>query len=141
MHICLDDRRVALRGRGHRSLFPVRCRLVDECSDDGTTRHRCPGAGDGASPMRATASLRSRQPIHQRAIYSSGSWPIMALSARRAGRETFGTTQRWRASSRHSKPSAQRASCIARGMRPRQTCSITSSASTIQNAGTSGSVT
>ena len=32
-------------------------------------------------------------------------------------------------------------SCIARGMRPRQTCSITSSASTIRNAGTPGSVT
>jgi putative transposase len=34
-------------------------------------------------------------------------------------------TPRWRASSRHSKPSAPRASCIARVMRPRQTCSIT----------------
>jgi hypothetical protein len=35
---------------------------------------------------------------------------------------------------------AQRVSYIARGMRPRQTCSITSSASTIRNAGTRGSV-
>jgi hypothetical protein len=69
LHICLDDRRLALRGRGHRSLLPARCRLVDECGDDGTARHRCLGDGDLATGQTrcATASLRSRQPIHQRA--------------------------------------------------------------------------
>jgi len=51
------------------------------------------------------------------------------------------TTPRWRALLVTQNRSAQRASCIARGMRPRQTCSITSSASTIRNAGTPGSVT
>jgi putative transposase len=38
LHICLDDRRLALRRRRHRSVLPAGCRLVDERSDDGTAR-------------------------------------------------------------------------------------------------------
>src|SRR5205807_9544799 len=70
LHICLDDRRLALRRRGHRSVLPAGCRLVDECSDDSTARHRCPGDGDLATRQTrcAAASLRSRQPIHERAV-------------------------------------------------------------------------
>ena len=44
-------------------------------------------------------------------------WQSRPARLRRADRATFGTTPRWRASSRHSKPSAPRASCIARGMK------------------------
>ena len=46
LHICLDGRRLALRRRRHRPLLPTCCRLVDERSDDGATRHRCSGDGN-----------------------------------------------------------------------------------------------
>ena len=48
-------------------------RLVDERSDDRPARHRRPGDGDLAPgrARRAAASLRSRQPIHQRAVPAS----------------------------------------------------------------------
>jgi hypothetical protein len=42
LHLCVDSGRLALRGRRHRSVLTPCGRLVDECQDDGTTRHRCP---------------------------------------------------------------------------------------------------
>jgi hypothetical protein len=44
--------------------------------------------------------------------------------------------RQWRASSRRSRPSVQRVKSTGRGMRRKLTCSTTSSASTIRNAGT-----
>ena len=70
LHLCLDRGRLALRGSRHRSVLPARGRLVDERSDDGAARHRCSGDGDLATGQArcAAASLRSRQPIQQRAV-------------------------------------------------------------------------
>src|SRR5262249_40170802 len=56
--------------RRHRPLLPACGGLVDERRYDSTARHRCPGDGDLASRKArcAAASLRSRQPVHQRAV-------------------------------------------------------------------------
>jgi putative transposase len=60
---------------------------VDEHGDDSAARHRCPGDGDLATRQarRAAASLRSRQPIHQRAIPA-----VDGRSQRRLLDEPFG---------------------------------------------------
>ena len=70
LHLYLDGGRLALCGSRRRSVLPARGRLVDERGDDGPARHRCSGDGDLAARQTrcAAASLRSRQPIHQRAV-------------------------------------------------------------------------
>ena len=70
LHLRVDSGRLALCRCRHRSVLPSRGRLVDECRDDGTARDRRPGDGDLATRQarRAAASLRSRQPIHSRAV-------------------------------------------------------------------------
>ena len=70
LHLCVDGRRLALCGCRRRSLLSPGRRLVDERSNDGAVRHRCPGDGDLATRQArcATASLRSWQPVHQRAV-------------------------------------------------------------------------
>jgi hypothetical protein len=48
-HLCLDGSGLALCGRRRRSVLAPGSRLVDERSDDGAARHRCPGDGDLAT--------------------------------------------------------------------------------------------
>jgi len=57
-----------------------------------------------------------------------------------AGQATCGTTPPWRASSHRSRSSGPVARPIGHATKPEQTCSITSSASTMPNAGTRRSV-
>ena len=70
LHLRLDRGRLVLRGRRHRSVLSPRGWLVDERSNDSSARHRCPGDGDLAAwqARRTAASLRSRHPVHQRAV-------------------------------------------------------------------------
>ena len=61
---------LALCGCRRRSLLSPGRWLVDEHSNDGAVRHRCPGDGDLATRQArcAAASLRSWQPVYQRAV-------------------------------------------------------------------------
>ena len=70
LHLRLDGRGLALRGGRARPLLAPHRRLVDECGDDGRARHRCARHGDLAARTTkgAAASLRPRQPVHERAV-------------------------------------------------------------------------
>jgi hypothetical protein len=78
LHVCVDGRGLALCGCGRRSVLAACGRLVDERCDDGPTRDRRAGDGDLATRQArcAAASLRSRQPVRQRAVPEAnvGSW-------------------------------------------------------------------
>src|ERR1700722_16348136 len=66
----MDSGGLALCGCRRRPLLTPRGWLVDECRDDVPVRHRRSGDGDLATRQArcACSSLRSRQPIHQRAV-------------------------------------------------------------------------
>ena len=70
LHLHLDRRGLAVRRGRHRPVLQARRRLVDERHDDGAARHRRADHGDLApgQARRSAASLRPRQPIHQRAV-------------------------------------------------------------------------
>ncbi|SDE16554.1 HTH-like domain-containing protein [Bradyrhizobium brasilense] len=70
LHLCLDSGGLALRGCRHRPVLAAGGGVVDECRDDRLTCYRCAGDGDLATRQAgcAAASLRSRQPVHQRAV-------------------------------------------------------------------------
>ena len=71
LHLCVDSRRLALRGCRGRSVLAACGRLVgSNTAMTSAARHRCPGDGNLATRRArcAAASLRSRQPIHQRAV-------------------------------------------------------------------------
>jgi len=65
-----DGGRLALCGSSHRPVLAPDGGLVDERGDDRPTRHRCPGDGDLATGQARcpAASLRPRQPVHQRTV-------------------------------------------------------------------------
>ena len=120
----------------HRSVLPACGWLVDKRSDDGATRHRRSDDGDLATGQArgAAASLRPRQPIQQRAVpalmadhgvvcsmsYSGNVWNNAAMESFFSSLKTERTARKM----------------TGHGMGRRPTRSTTSSASTIQNAGT-----
>ena len=77
LHLHLDERGLALRGRRARSLLPPRRRLVDAVRDDQPARDRraahgglAPRAGRDRAP-----SLGSGQPVHQRSLPAPAAGP------------------------------------------------------------------
>lgn len=70
LHLYLDGRRLALCSGRDRPLLAPGGGLVDEFIDDGPTRRRCAGDGDLAARQArcSAASLRSRQPVYERAV-------------------------------------------------------------------------
>ncbi len=106
----IDGGRMDLRGGRARSLLAPCRRQVDECGDDRRACHRCSDDGDLAprTSPRTLASLRSLQPIYERAVpEADGRAPSTASNARCRARATSGTMRRWRASSPRSRPSAR----------------------------------
>ncbi len=70
LQLNLDSGGLALCGGGRGPVLPAGGRLIDERHDDRPACHRCPGDGDlaaGKAPCVAP-SLRSQQPVHQRAV-------------------------------------------------------------------------
>src|SRR5271155_5396700 len=59
LHLFMDSGRLALCGGRHRSVLQARGRLVDECSNDGAARHRCPGDGNLATWQARCAAAHS----------------------------------------------------------------------------------
>ena len=109
-------------------------------SDDGAARHRCPGDGDLAARQArcAAASLRSRQPIHQRTVPAADGRQRRHLLdeplGQRLGQCRDGELLLV------AEDRAHRRKTYRTRTKPEPMCSTTSSASTIPNDGTRRSV-
>lgn len=70
LHLHLDGGTLALCCGGRGSVLPARGGMVNERDEDRPARHGCVSVGDLAAgkATRPAASLRSGQPVHQRAV-------------------------------------------------------------------------
>ena len=121
----------------HRSLLPARGRLVDERSNDGAARHRCPDDGNLATGQARclAASLRPWQPVHQRTVPATDGRSRRRLLdepfRQRLGQCGDGELLLFAQDRAHGPQNISDP-----GTKPGPMCSTTSSASTIPNAGT-----
>ena len=124
--------RVGCTGRGTRSVLAQVVGWSMQARDDRAAGHGRLGDGDLAS-RQANASC-CITPTRAASTPASSSSRLLdhgvACSMSRSG--TVGTTRRWRASSRRSRPSGATGRSTARAIRLEPMCSITSNGSTIR---------
>ena len=136
-HVRVDERMVAVRRRGHRSVCASRRRLVHARAHDGAARDRCADHGGLASRRSPSAgpSFGPRQSIFEQIVSTTAPRTRRDVQYE-SGRQRVGQFRDGALLLRRSKPNVSRGNTTPPAMPHARMCLTISNASTIRSGGT-----